>query len=78
MTKDIVLPLIKYFIGRWLLDNREPHILKILCDIVNLTNASEEAVEKLEQNIEIGEEDGVKGIRSKITNLNIKIHIYRK
>ena len=72
MNKDFVLSLIIYYSARGLLDNREPGILKRLCDIVNLNNPPEEKLEKFKSSIEISEEDGEKGIRSKITNLIIK------
>ena len=72
MNKDIVLSIIIYYSARGLLDNREASDLKKLCDIVNLSEPPENGIEKLVSPIFIDEEDGIKGIRSKITNLIIK------
>ena len=72
MTKYIVLSLIVYYSARGLLDNRESTILKRLCDIITLEKRPEKSLEKLVSPIFIDEEDGIKGIRSKITNLIIK------
>ena len=73
MTKDIVLSSIVYYSIRGLLDNRESTILKRLCDIISLENPTEKSLEKLVSPIFIDEQDGIKGIHSKITNLIIKI-----
>ena len=72
MTKDVVLSLIIYYSARGLLENRESKTLEQLCEIVNLLNPPEEALEKLVSPIFIDEEEGIKGVRSKITNLIIK------
>ena len=72
MTNDIVLSLIIYYSARGLLENRESKTLQQLCEIVNLVNPPEEALEKLVSPIFIDEEEGIKGVRSKITNLIIK------
>ncbi len=72
MTKDIILSLIVYYSARGLLNNRESTILKRLCDIISLENPDEKSLEKLVSLIFINEEQGIKWIRSKITNLIIK------
>jgi MoxR-like ATPase len=72
MTKDIVLSLIIYYSARGLLDNRESRQLKRLCDIVGLNKPPEENIEELVSPLYIDEEEGVKGLRSKITQLIIK------
>ncbi len=69
MTKDIVLSLIVYYSARGLLDNRESTILKRLCDIINLESSPEESLGKLVSPTFIDEQDGIKGIRSRITTL---------
>ena len=66
-----------YYSARGLLDSREPSILKRLCDIVNLTEPPEKALEKLVRPIYIDEENGVKGIRSKISHLIINYHLFK-
>ncbi len=71
MTKDIVLSLIFYYSARGLLDNRESTILKRLYDIISLENPPK-IIRKLVSPIFIDEEDRIKGINSKITNLIIK------
>ena len=73
MTRDIVLSLIFYYSARGLLDNRDQHVLKRLCDIVNINEPPENALEKSKSisPVYIDEENGVKGLRSKITHLII-------
>jgi len=72
MTKDVVLSLIIYYSARGLLDNRESKQLQRLCDIIGLNAPPEEAIEKMVTPLYLDEEEGVKGIRSKITKLIIK------
>ena len=60
------------FIIQLVLDNRDSYTLKEICNIVNLRNPPEEGIEKYVSPIYIDEEDGVKGVRSKITHLIIK------
>ena len=72
MTRDMVLSLIIYYSARGLLDNRDSRLLKRLCDIVGLNVPPEETIDPLVSPLFIDEEEGVKGLRSKITQLIIK------
>ena len=72
MTKDMALSLIIYYSARGLLDNRELKQLKRLCDIVGLNVPPEETIEEMVTPLYLDEEEGIKGIRSKITKLIIK------
>ena len=72
MTKDMALSLIIYYSARGLLDNRESKQLKRLCDIVGLNVPPEETIEEMVTPLYLDEEEGIKGIRSKITKLIIK------
>ena len=68
----MVLSLIIYYSVRGLLDDRESKQLKRLCNIIGLRSSPEETIKKMDTPLYIDEEEGFKGIRSKITILIIK------
>ena len=67
-----ILSLIVYYSTRGLLDTREPKIMKKLYNIIGIENPLEDKKIQSISPLYIDEEESVKGLRSKITNLIIK------